>query len=167
MKKFHPIRTAVTIGLIITMMIQPMVVVAAVPIDSKTGKPECSKTTAACEGCGCCEVQSPDQRCCCCGASEEASADPHSSRDPQASDSEGQSRASLLGVCLCGVMVPPMDRGDRCPERIMVRHVAMSEAVADESICRRPRSEAKPVHFLREAIPAPRYSQRCLCMWRI
>jgi hypothetical protein len=80
---------------------------------------------------------------------------------------EGQPRSSLLSVCLCGVMVPPMDRGDRCPERIVVRQIAMSEAVADESICRRPRSEAKPVDFLCEAVPAPRYAQHFLCMWLI
>ena len=167
MKKFHPIRTAVTIGLIITMMIQPMVVVASAPIDGKPGTPKCKETTTACEGCGCCEVQSPGGRCCCCGGSEGTSTDPHSDGGTQASEMEGQPRASLLGVCLCGVMVPPMDRGERCPERIIVRHVAMSEAVADESICRRPRSEAKPVGFLREAVPAPRYSQRFLCMWLI
>ncbi len=166
MKKFHPIRTAVTIGMIITMMIQPMVFAAA-QFDGKTAKQEFTETTTACDGCGCCEVQSPDQRCCCCGDTEKAPTAPKSDGGTQAPEVQGQPRASLLGVCLCGVMVPPMDRGDRCAERITARHVAMSEVVADESICGRPRSVAKPVDFLCEAVPAPRYSQRFLCMWLI
>lgn len=167
MKKFHSIRTAVTIGMIITMMIQSIVVMAAAPVGGTLSQSECAETTTACESCECCEVQSRDQRCCCCSENGVASTDPQSDVGNQASATKEKPRALLLGVCLCGVMIPPMDRGDRCPERIVVRHVPISDATADEPVRARPRSEALQLATLREVGPVPRYSQRFLCMWLI
>ncbi|MFN3193966.1 MAG: hypothetical protein ACE361_25880 [Aureliella sp.] len=167
MKKFHPIRTAVTIGLIITMMIQPMVAIAAAPMEARQTKPERAQTATSCDGCGCCEVQSPDQRCCCCGGSEDSPADSPPTRGDQTTEVEGHPQASLLGVCLCGVMVPPMDRGDRCPQRIIVRHVAVSEAAADQNFYRRSKVTSLRAAPPCEANLVARYSQRFLCMWLI
>lgn len=166
MKNFRPIRTAVTIGLIVTMMIQPMVFVAAAPLAGRSDTPERTETNA-CEGCGCCEIQSPDQRCCCCSGDADSSNEASSELQPDTSVVDEQPSESLLGVCLCGITVPPLDRGARSPERIIVRPVAISTAVSADVIHSRAKSLALRTDSRLDRTSTPRYSQRFLCMWLI
>jgi hypothetical protein len=59
------IRSVVNLSLIVVMMIQPGMALAVAN--------DCGANCASgfmCEGCGCCEVSSPEEKCCCCGGGE-------------------------------------------------------------------------------------------------
>ena len=59
------IRIVVNLSLIVVMMIQPgMALIFANDCGAK------SASGLMCEGCGCCEVASPEEKCCCCGGEQ-------------------------------------------------------------------------------------------------
>ena len=139
------------------MMIQPMFVVFAVADSSKT---ECVESQL-CQGCGCCEVTRPSEQCCCCSSAEEST----SKSDKPAA--ERSADASALGICLCGLGVPPMDRGERTPVRIIVRHIELFRLSTSRDDALRPPGYGTGADRLLETIQSPGYSQRFLCVWRI
>ena len=163
MQQFQPVRAAVTIGLIVTMMIQPMVVFAAV---AKVDQPARVASSDA-PGCGCCEVASSKEACCCCGPREDSAGTSHneSSRGPD-NGSDGSCNRSL-GACLCGMSFPPMDRGDRGSERNVVRYSTPVDVISDDGYALSDRRGPVRQERIDANIPAPRFSQRFLCVWRI
>lgn len=156
MKNFRPIRTAITLALTITMMIQPMVVTA---IGASCGQKDCVESLI-CQGCGCCEVAMADDKCCCCSRPDE------SPTEPQESDASSPTLTSINGVCLCGLTVPPMDRGsERTAEPIEVRQVEFLPLVSPKDDDRSLRDRQWVTTS--ESILNPRFSQLFLCVWRI
>lgn len=156
MKNFRPIRTAVTLSMIVAMMIQPMVATA---IGASCGQKDCVESLM-CQGCGCCEVAKADERCCCCSRPDETPA------ESQESDADSREETSVGGVCLCGLTVPPMDRGsERNADRIEVRQVEFLPLVLPKDDDRSLRDRQWVTTS--ESILNPRFSQRFLCVWRL
>ena len=158
MKKFHPIRTAVKIGLIVTMMmIQPMLFVAAASLE-RSSNSTTNATSAACEGCGCCEVASANEQCCCCSVED---------GDASGMETEQQVTGSLHAACHCGLTIPPFGAGNKGAGRFVTRHVESSntDSVADADA----KQGAKWLWLgtSREAIPLRHHSQLFLCVWLI
>ena len=155
MKKFQLIRIAVTVGLIVTTMIQPLAVMAAGNSSRHAERVEPS----ACQGCGCCEVAKPSDRCCCCGG-EQGSSQTTTAEPPT------QTHEVSLGICLCGILVPPMDRGHRGSERVFVRQIEPNSVTAVgtslEPTLKKSWIASAPAIALFH-----RFSQRFLCMWLI
>ncbi len=62
MFRLRLIRTAINLSLIIVMMIQPGIAL----VSANDCGADCG-SSFLCEGCGCCKVASPEDKCCCCG----------------------------------------------------------------------------------------------------
>lgn len=147
------------------MMIQPMVMAS---VGSGCGDAQCSETPV-CGGCGCCEVAEAESSCCCCSTPDESPSKPDDSQNEKL-DQEvvvADSAESVFGLCLCGLTVPPMDRGnERASERIDVRQYECLTIALPLDAYRPSHGLKRPVSFS-ESIPSPRFSQRQLCVWRI
>ena len=98
MGNFPLTRTALNLLLIVALAIQP-VAACAVTADCSV---RCSESdTFMCPGCGCCEVEQANDRCCCCSGTakvtETKSAKPSCCSHDQSSDSDvfGAPRADL------------------------------------------------------------------------
>ena len=158
MQKSVPVRTAVTIGMIVTLTIQPILPCA------EAGKREEPKTNNAvpltCQGCGCCEVSEPEERCCCCSRTEDSEAKPDLVGPVHDYDQES------MGICLCGISMPPLDRGDRSDPRVASR--LLDHSRLEDISCQPP---CTPRLVRADSLPPPfrrmRFSQRFLCTWLI
>ena len=165
MKNFRAIRTTVTVALTITMMIQPLVMVAAT---SDCGDEQCSETLM-CAGCDCCENAKAEASCCCSTPDEspfESDDSQYEERGPEVVASDDSTK-SVSGVCLCGLTVPPMDRGnERASEQIEVRQLECLTIILPLDAYEPPHGLTRPVSFS-ESISNPRFTQHHLCMWLI
>ncbi len=165
MNIFRTIRVALTLSLIVTMLVQPMVAVALAAGCGDFGCQQSAK--AACEGCGCCEASDSNEPCCCCRESEKADAQaPTNGREADEEPSEMEV-ALAQGVCLCGVSSPPMDRGanrDRGIERSELRVTCMPRHMEHNGELRWQPGQSR---FLAACGKIPHFSQRLLCVWRI
>ncbi len=164
------IRIAVTLSLIVTMMIQSMVGVAAAAQCADVQCPVVSESTAICGGCDRCPVNDEGEQCCCCKPkpSGEQPADcPHKSL-PLKSDEATTPEVGTLGICLCGLTSPPVDRGQ---ERTRVTEQIEQQESDLSAICavslQPPRLALASPETSLEIGPLPRFSQRLLCVWRI
>ncbi len=173
MKNFRPIRIAVTLSLIVTMMIQPVVSPAlASACGASTVKGGCCQNQAKsiCDGCGCCEVKKPGDHCGCCRGTEEPKSELSDCGHPSpASDSDTavDSPAVVKGVCLCTVSNPPMNRGserEQAREQLQLRSAIVAVISFDEWGLKR---SAPPLFPDAASGANSRFTQLFLCVWRI
>ena len=164
MSIIHAIRTAVTIGMIVTLAIHPAFIVPSGYADGLASKADAA--SASCVACGCCQSKSPESLCCCCKAEEK----------PTAKTSKGDANQDVwvevnqtawAAECECGTMVPPRHHGEERSEQEVVRH--SSSRVPD-----------RIEYSFNAAVPSPlqamlyganscllNFSQCFLCRWLI
>ncbi|MCG8650503.1 MAG: hypothetical protein MI861_11770 [Pirellulales bacterium] len=159
MSRYQSIRTALTLSLIVAMMIQPLAVGASgiAPLQRPADDP------LTCAGCGCCQVDRPQQACCCCDPGDFADA----SESGQPSDAKSMT-PEFARPCLCGISLPPLHRGSksnlttRLTEARNVRYVLRPLDLARaEGLTVWPAASGIDLGHL------DRFSQRFLCIWRI
>jgi len=170
MKNFRAIRIAVTLSLIVTTMIQSMVGVAAAAQCADVRCPVVNELTAICGGCDRCPVSGEDELCCCCKpepSGEQPANCPHKSL-PLKNDEATTPEIGTLGICLCGLTSPPVDRGqERTRVTEQVEHQECDLSAICEVSLRPPRLALTSTETSLEIGPLPRFSQRLHCVWRI
>ena len=156
------IRIAVTACLIVSTTIRP---IAALAMPGNCADKVCEQSQK-CPGCGCCEVQSAADRCCCCthetGPTEEQEQRAEKSVEILV---EASSQAAV-SHCTCGVSTPPMDRTnprEQIVRELVVRLSMLDFVVLDETPLAVDRPQAIDDLFGSRAD----FSQRFLCVWRI
>lgn len=188
MSNFPLIRTAVKIGLIAAIVIQPMLLMAAQGTCARgVSAGACCQAKGVFQACKCCEVKTDGNLCGCCtgktgnagdcsallaadGPRHDEGFDPVSGVFFERSEADGlaRDRKASLTACLCGLRTEPLGP---TPHRIPVPQVrdlvliAHLDHVAPESGAPlRPGSECfrLPIGDL-----SPHFSQRFLCIWRI
>lgn len=167
MKNVRAIHPAVTFALIITMMFQPMLLT---PVMAGCVEDVQPAEAPKCVGCGCCEVDAAGERCCCCCRNRDPSSDEsvrHRCDNSGETDAAREQDRSVLGVCLCGLTFPPMERGtEHSLERVQIRDRDCPTIVLsiDED---GPSSGWATAGSMVRAQSSSRFSQRHLCVWRI
>jgi len=119
MSIIHAIRTAVTIGMIVTLAIHPAFIVPSGYGDGLASKVDAA--SASCVACGCCQSKSPESLCCCCKAEEKPTAKT-SKGDANQDVGVEVNQTAWAAECECGTMVPPRHHGQERSEQEVVRH---------------------------------------------
>ncbi|TWU33657.1 hypothetical protein Q31b_57140 [Novipirellula aureliae] len=156
------IRIAVTACLIVSTTIQPM---ASLAMPVNCVDKGCDQTQK-CPGCGCCELQSVDDRCCCCTAEAQLTEEDEQPTEKNVDVTMAAGSKPAVSHCSCGVSTPPMDRTN--PREQIVRELAvrlsmLDFVVLDEMPLAVDRLQAIDDSFGSRAD----FSQRFLCVWRI
>lgn len=164
MSIIHAIRTAVTIGMIVTLAIHPAFIVPSGYGDGLASKIDTA--SASCVACGCCQSKSPESLCCCCKA-EEKPTDQTSKGDANQDVWVEVNQTAWAAECECGTMVPPRHRGQERSEQEVVRHSS-------------PQVPDRIEYSFNVAVPSPiqamlhganscllNFSQCFLCRWLI
>ncbi len=185
MRDFRLIHIAVNLLLIAAVAIQPVAICLA-NVDGVAG---CSKSSAlsACPGCGCCETDHTDDRCCCalanakpeeapqpscCDSEQDA---PRQSTKPASEDqSIDEPRANAVvpftfrpSTCLCEQSPQPLsDSSPRRPASEQRDIAAIAATVDDRSPWHAPHGTAKTRYGILPVLP-PHFSQVVLCIWRL
>lgn len=171
MKNFRAIRIAVILSLIVTTTMQSFVGVAAAAQCPDVACASSSELGFICDGCDRCSVGSEGELCCCCKPKPNGKqpADcPHKSR-PIDGEQTVPEVAATLGICLCGLSSPPIDRGQdrsRITEQVEQQECDLS-AICDVLSLQPPRLAVSSPHITFDIGSLPRFSQRHLCVWRI
>ena len=163
MSIIHAIRTAVTIGMIVTLTIHPTFIATRGFADGLASKAEV--VSGSCVACKCCQPKSPEFICCCCKA-QKTPTDNISSGDAEPAVWVEVDPSESAGECDCGTMLPPFHDGQERSEQ-EVRHSSSRKPDRSEF------SVNAAVPFPLQAVMAwphsfiPHFSQCFLCRWLI
>jgi hypothetical protein len=186
MRNFHLTHIAVNLLLIVALAIQPVAVCLA-NVDCAVG---CSNGTAfACQGCGCCEVERANDRCCCCSGptrieneenpeegccSSKHRADAKSESSTEDTDEKSaigiasvEDAAGVRSICLCEQDSQPLS--DSTPRRPVSENrdtLSLESHDLDEGVWNCGQLLATTQYG--EDVPVSvRFSQVILCIWRL
>jgi hypothetical protein len=178
MRIFRPTHIAVNLLLIVALAIQPV----AVCLAGVVGGPACSEPGRfTCQGCGCCEVERPDGRCCCCSGpadAEEVEASCCSSNHDSAENSEASPEqqtassiapgdAGVRSICLCEQRSPPLS--DSSPRRPTTedRDVVSLESIDLHGYAWNSGRLVAKRQATAPLVPPSHFAQVMLCIWRL
>lgn len=170
------IRTVVNLSLIIVMTIQAAMALALTNECSANDYGASRASSFTCEGCRCCEVPSPEEKCGCCGSGEPAIGENSCCMGDTESDaarsdsamSDTSVEAEVTSTCGCGVKNPPLgDSGHARPsistrEFVAIRHSDLADLFGAPAFRTCP-SSVRGEDFLRPA----HFSQIQLGIWRL
>lgn len=185
MRNFHLTRIAVNLLLIVALAIQPVAVCLGNVVGGVAG---CSQAGAfTCQGCGCCQVDDADDRCCCCSgpveeevdqatessccsgshiASEESESSPENVDDGGVT-AIGPIETGVRTICLCNRAPQPLS--DSSPRRatsddrdsLSVGSTALDANVWDSGPL------LATTHDRANLPVTLHFSQSMLCIWRL
>jgi hypothetical protein len=171
---------AIKLCLIVAMLLQPFAVGPLVVGTSDDGTSDIEESVCAppgspmCGGCGCCQVESPSQRCCCCKLAEkETPATESVEVSESSSDGDGQTsvlpapRSSQVSACLCGRQHRPIHHGsgEGFPISRLCEMPLAFGIHLDLPIIRASDVRSATARF--DAAHAPHFSQTLLSVWLI
>ncbi|QDU57918.1 hypothetical protein Pan181_41410 [Aeoliella mucimassa] len=131
--------------------------------------------STTCQGCGCCAVNGPDDRCCCCGPPKQATAKPEQDLAKSCCEQESLNTEQkdvapeLLDVCTCGLSdrVPAIPSPEQQPvaQQLVLKLTMVGDSLAlcNDEACKLPtgRQESLSATLLSDG------AQQRLCVWRI
>lgn len=185
MRNFRLTHIAVNLSLIVAMMVQPVAVCFA----SAGGVSSCTNSqhdSFTCPGCGCCEVETASDRCCCCAGSaktepnapvkssccsskhESETADVEATTDTKPSKSViTPAKSGVKSICLCEQRSQPLP--DPSPRRTSSDSrdiISLDVLDFDQNAWDGNASSLVSKHCACTAF-SPHYSQIVLCIWRL
>jgi hypothetical protein len=182
MRNFHLTHITVNLLLIVALAIQPVAVCMA-NVECAAGYTD---TTFTCQGCGCCEVERADDRCCCCSGSAEPHPEEtlepsccrskHKAPESPTEDVDEKSEAAIdsvdgaagvRSICLCGRDSKPFN--DSAPRRIANENretLSLGSHNLDEDVCNRRHLLVASKYAADVPVPM-HFSQVILCIWRL
>lgn len=182
MRNFLLTRIAVTLLLIVSLTIQPVVACLA-SVTCAAGRSEAA--ALSCHGCGCCEVVGADDRRCCCSGSAQVlskgAAEPgccrHEYKEAQESDSSREVdeasatsiaplESGLRAICLCEQSSPPLGDSSHRQPTSENRDALSLACNLDDAVLGRDHLRAAS-RYVTSVLPTHRFSQVMLCIWRL
>ena len=157
------IRIVVTLSLVIATMIQPVSAFAMPPTCHETD----DDSAGMCQGCGCCPVEQPEERCCCCTPeTSERTETSEKTKVSEPTEVDEATDSAESSVCHCGVSAPPMNHGSLRDQVAREAAVKLGFGVLIDYADYTP--AIKQLHCLNETAGSrPDFSQRNFCVWRI